>query len=146
MKSSSGVTARTRSARCHERSSTESHSPKVANHDVALQKPRPLHGETHLPGAPASCICTIQLIDLASPIKSPALNCLERPQAGTSRVLRRRTGLAAVRGVPLPKPSVSAPRKRFASHARSPRYTNVSGMHLQPFEPPQHPLCESPRL
>ena len=65
MKSASGAAARRRSTRCHERDpalgqetttppTAETHSLEVANHDVALQKLRPLHGETHLSGAPAA--------------------------------------------------------------------------------------------
>ena len=145
----------------------ETHSPEVANHDVALQKPRPLCQSFWSTGRSTAGICTIQLIDLASSIESPALNCLEGPRAGTGsrgkfRVLRRRVGLGWRSGFAEGgSPCVSAPpagQKRFAKpaskHARSPtliystyrKYSIISGMHLQPVEPPQHPFCESPRL
>lgn len=130
MKSSSGVTARTRSARCHERD-------PAPRQETTNLPPSLIHLKSQITTSPcrspafarrdpsswstgrstASCICTIQLIGLTSPIESPALNCLERPQAGTSRVLGRRIELAAVRGVLLPKSGVSAPRKRIAKPA-----------------------------
>lgn len=64
VKSASGVTARAQDKICSP--IAETHSPEVANHDVALQKPRPLCQSFWSTGrSTASCICTIQLIDLA---------------------------------------------------------------------------------